>query len=101
MPPEFVDMIWSRFDRGTRRAILALYRSAPEYALAAAGRTSAHSRARRSSSGSSRSLPPVGFAGAYADRLPNAEPELADAGHWPWVERPEIVERVVAFIDAV
>jgi pimeloyl-ACP methyl ester carboxylesterase len=103
MPPEFVDMIWSRFDRGTRRAILALYRSAPEYALAAAGRNLGSLACPALVVWGARDpYLPVGFAGAYAGRLPNAELlELADAGHWPWVERPEIVERVVAFIDAV
>jgi pimeloyl-ACP methyl ester carboxylesterase len=101
MPDEFVDMIWSRFDRGTRHAILELYRSAPEEALAAAG-----SRLERLGSaalvvwGTRDPYIPVGFGRAYAARLGGELVELDDAGHWPWVERPDVVDRVVGFIEA-
>jgi pimeloyl-ACP methyl ester carboxylesterase len=44
---------------------------------------------------------PVEFGRAYAGRLPNAElVELPDAGHWPWIERPDVVQRVIGFIRA-
>ena len=90
MPPEFVDMIWSRFDRGTRRAILALYRSAPEYALAAAGRDLGSLACPARRLGSSRSLPPGGVRGRLrGSAAERRAPRLADAGHWPWVERPD------------
>ena len=38
MPPEFVDMVWSYWDKGTRDATLALYRHADPDRLADAGR---------------------------------------------------------------
>ena len=38
LPDDFIDALWRHFDRGTRRAILELYRSAPEEELEAAGR---------------------------------------------------------------
>ncbi len=42
---------------------------------------------------------PARFGPAYAAALPNAElVELPAAGHWPWIEDPEVVERVVRFL---
>ena len=39
------------------------------------------------------------FGRAYAERLPDAELlELDRAGHWPWIDRPEVVERVTRFL---
>jgi pimeloyl-ACP methyl ester carboxylesterase len=37
LPDWFIDRFWPDFDRGTRRAILDLYRSAPPEALGRAG----------------------------------------------------------------
>ena len=100
--PAFVDMIWSRLDRGTFDAILRLYRSAPEDELARLGEGLGAIRApalvvwgRRD-----RYLP-ARFGRAYAEALPNAElVEVPDAGHWPWLERPELVDRILAFVSA-
>ena len=39
------------------------------------------------------------FGQAYADALGGpAELEMVDAGHWPWLDRPELVERVTSFV---
>ena len=102
MPGEFVDMIWRHFDRGTRRAILELYRSAPEDALAAAGsRLGDLGCPALVVWGAGDRYIPVEFGRLYAQRLARAELlELPDAGHWPWVERPELVDRVVGYLDA-
>jgi pimeloyl-ACP methyl ester carboxylesterase len=44
---------------------------------------------------------PERFAREYAEALPQAELiELPDAGHWPWLDRPDLVERVAAFLDS-
>ena len=46
-------------------------------------------------------LPPS-FADAYAGAL-GGEAEvlhLPDAGHWPWLDRPDAVDRIAAFLDA-
>ena len=37
----------------------------------------------------------------YARALPRAELlELPDAGHWPWLERADALERIVEFVNA-
>jgi pimeloyl-ACP methyl ester carboxylesterase len=42
---------------------------------------------------------PARFAGEYARALPDAELlELPDAGHWPWLDRPDLVDRLVDFL---
>ncbi len=36
---------------------------------------------------------------AYAERLPTAELiAVDDAGHWPWLDRPELAERIAGFL---
>ncbi|MGH2992437.1 MAG: alpha/beta fold hydrolase [Solirubrobacterales bacterium] len=101
MPRELVDMIWRRFDRGTRRAVLKLYRSAPEDALPAAGSRLGDLECPALVVWGGRDpYLPVEFGRAYAERLPNAElREVPEAGHWPWIERPAIVDRVVGFLE--
>jgi pimeloyl-ACP methyl ester carboxylesterase len=33
--------------------------------------------------------------------LPDAELQtVPDAGHWPWLDRPELVARIVAYLGA-
>jgi len=42
--------------------------------------------------------PPV--ADAYAARLPGAKIErLPDAGHWPWLDRADLIDRVARFLE--
>jgi pimeloyl-ACP methyl ester carboxylesterase len=44
---------------------------------------------------------PPALGDAYAARLPGARVErIAGAGHWPWLDRPEVVERVAALLEA-
>src|SRR5206468_7335927 len=87
LPDSFIDMIWSDFDRRTRRAILKLYRSAPEQALARAGERLGAVRCPALVLWSTEDpyLPPR-FGEGYADALGgDVELELVErAGHWPW-----------------
>ena len=65
--------------------------------------TSGASTARRSSCGAiATPTSPPRFADAYADALGgDAEVlHLHDAGHWPWLDRPDAVDRIAAFLDA-
>jgi pimeloyl-ACP methyl ester carboxylesterase len=100
LPDPLVDNIWSDFDHGTQRAILKLYRSAPERVLAEAGARLGELRAPALLLWSTRDpYIPAKFGQAHADVLGGpAELELVDAGHWPWLDRPELVERVARFL---
>jgi pimeloyl-ACP methyl ester carboxylesterase len=43
---------------------------------------------------------PGRFGEAYAERLPSSELlEVSEAGHWPWIDAPGIVERVAGFLQ--
>jgi pimeloyl-ACP methyl ester carboxylesterase len=43
---------------------------------------------------------PPALADAYAARLPGAHVErIAGAGHWPWLDRPEVVDRVAELLE--
>ena len=100
LPGHMIDSIWKHFDHGTQRAILKLYRSSPPAVLEAAG--------RELGAITSPALvlwptedPYIGprFGPAYAEALGNAELEMVEgAGHWPWLDRPELVERVAGFV---
>ncbi|MBN1527686.1 MAG: alpha/beta hydrolase [Thermoleophilaceae bacterium] len=102
LPAPIADQAWEHFDHGTQRAILKLYRSASPEALAAAGAGLGSLRCpalllwpERDPYIDSR------FGQAYADALGGpVELELVDAAHWPWLDRPELVERTTAFTRA-
>lgn len=101
MPPEFVDMIWDHWDAGTRTATLALYRHADPERLALAGSELGKLKCPALVLWGDRdAYLPTRFARAYADALPGAELEIvAGAGHWPWIEQPRVVDRVLGFLD--
>lgn len=101
MPGEFLEMIAEGWDRGTRRAVLRLYRSADPEALAEAGAgLESLSCPALVVWGTSDPYLPERFGAEYARRL-DAELDLVDrAGHWPWIDRPEVVDRVTGFLAA-
>jgi pimeloyl-ACP methyl ester carboxylesterase len=44
---------------------------------------------------------PARFGRDYAEALGAGEPiELPDAGHWPWLEAPRLVETIANFLTA-
>jgi pimeloyl-ACP methyl ester carboxylesterase len=100
MPREFVEMVWSGWDDGMRRAILGLYRSADPEVLAAAGESLGDITCPSLVVwGVGDPYLPAGEARAFAAALPGSElVELEGAGHWPWIDRPELVDRVVTFL---
>jgi pimeloyl-ACP methyl ester carboxylesterase len=102
MPEAWLDNTLAHFDQGTQRAILRLYRSSPPSVLAAAGaRLGTLDVPALVVWGMRDPYIPARFAEAYAHALPRAELlELRDAGHWPWLDRPDVIERVVAFVNA-
>jgi pimeloyl-ACP methyl ester carboxylesterase len=102
VPEEFVAPIIAAMDQGTQRAILRLYRSADPQRLAAAGqRLNTIDAPALVVWGERDPYVPARFGDAYADALPNAQLlRLPDAGHWCWLDRPDVVDRVVEFVGA-
>ena len=102
MPAEMVDRILGHWDGGMARAVLALYRSADRGVLAAAG--------ERLGEIDCPALilwgaddPYIGAVDgrSFERRLPNARFRLVEeAGHWPWIDRPELVAEVADFLAA-
>jgi pimeloyl-ACP methyl ester carboxylesterase len=100
-PDEWVDRVWRNFDHGTQRAILKLYRSAPPATLAAAGeRLGAIEAPALVAWGQDDPYLPPEFAGQLADALggPANAVVLEGARHWPWLDRPELVDTVAEFL---
>jgi pimeloyl-ACP methyl ester carboxylesterase len=112
-PQARTDAVWDQFDQGTQRAILRLVRSAQdnmfggprdEEGEAAPGAASGNGHAARAQTtliwGERDPWYPPALADAYAARLPGARVErIVDAGHWPWMDRPEVVERVAQLLE--
>lgn len=101
MPPELVDMIWDAWDAGTGRAVLGLYRSADPDVLAAAGE---HLDRLDCPAlvlwGVADPYISPGDGRFYEEALPQARfVEVDRAGHWPWIDRPEVVTDVVGFLE--
>jgi pimeloyl-ACP methyl ester carboxylesterase len=102
LPAEFLDETMAHFDQGTQRAILRLYRSSPEQELARAGeRLGAIECPALVVWGERDPYIPPRFADGYAALLggPAELLRLPDAGHWPWLDRPDVVDRVAEFLD--
>jgi pimeloyl-ACP methyl ester carboxylesterase len=100
MPRELVERLWQDFDHGTQRAILKLHRSAPEASLARAGERLGQIRCPALILWSARDpyfAPEFGrrYAGALGGEVTLEE---VDAGHWPWLERPGMADRVAGFL---
>jgi pimeloyl-ACP methyl ester carboxylesterase len=102
MPEAWLDSVLDHFDHGTQRAILRLYRSSPPEVLAASGeRLGQLEMPALVAWGMKDPYIPSRFGREYADALPHAElVELPDAGHWPWLDRPDLVDRLVDFLSA-
>lgn len=100
LPPDAARAAYAHFDEGTQRAILRLYRSASPEVLERAGAQLEKLRMPALIAWGERDqFIPTAFADLYGARLPQASVEhIAGAGHWPWLDQPELVERVAAFL---
>jgi pimeloyl-ACP methyl ester carboxylesterase len=93
-PDARVTAVWDQFDQGTQRAILRLVRSAGDD-IAPQPQTNTVVLW-----GEEDPWYPPAVADAYAARLPGARIErIAGAGHWPWLDRPEVVDRVASLLE--
>jgi pimeloyl-ACP methyl ester carboxylesterase len=101
MPPEFVDMVWDHWDKGTRTAVLALYRQADPDRLARAGEALGKLACPSLVLWGDRDpYLPTRFAEAYAEALPSSRLEIVrGAGHWPWIDDPGVIDRVLGFLE--
>ncbi len=103
-PDSRVATVWDQFDHGTQRAILRLVRSAGEKSLGSSGSGAPNSPAPRPALilwGERDPWYPPALADAYAAHIPGATVErVADAGHWPWLDRDDLLERVATFLEA-
>jgi pimeloyl-ACP methyl ester carboxylesterase len=101
LPDDFIDAFWRHFDGDTRRAILQLYRSAPETRLA-----DASTRMDRITcpalvvwGAKDPYTAPETVGRRYAQQLPGSRyVEVDDAGHWPWLDKPEVVGIATDFL---
>jgi pimeloyl-ACP methyl ester carboxylesterase len=102
MPEEWLSSVLDHFDQGTQRAILRLYRSSPPDVLAAAGTELGRlTMPALVAWGMRDPYLPGRFGRAYAKALGNAELlELPDAGHWPWLDSPELMDRLTGFLSS-
>jgi pimeloyl-ACP methyl ester carboxylesterase len=99
LPRAFVDRMYDDFDRGTRRAVLALYRSVDD--VAADGRALAralapHDRPALVVWGRHDPYLPVALAERQRHAFPSAAVHvLEESGHWPLADDPHRTERLV------
>jgi pimeloyl-ACP methyl ester carboxylesterase len=101
LPRALADDAWEHFDHGTQRAILKLYRSAPPEALARAGEGLDRVRAPALVLWPTQD-PYIGpeFGASTAETLGGpVELEMVECGHWMWDDRPQLVDRVAAFLE--
>jgi pimeloyl-ACP methyl ester carboxylesterase len=101
LPDEELREMYAGLDFGTQRAILKLYRSVGPGTLGAAGAGLSRIDAPALVLwGALDPYIPRRAAAQYADAL-GGERELVvleDAGHWPWLDRPDTVELVARFL---
>ncbi len=103
MPEEFLHSIFSHFDHGTQRAILKLYRSAPPQTLERAGRDLGQISAPALILWPTQDpYIPADFGQAYADALGGKTrlEMVENAGHWSWLDQPELVDRAARFLGS-
>jgi pimeloyl-ACP methyl ester carboxylesterase len=100
LPDAWLDTVLDHFDQGTQRAILRLYRSSSSDVLADAGRQLDRlTMPALVVWGSQDPYIPERFGAAYANALPNAQLlELPNAGHWPWLDQPEVIDQLAEFL---
>ena len=100
MPGDWLDRVWADIDQGMKRAILRVYRSAPEPLLATAGRDLHRLTCPALVLWPDRDpYLPQRFGPAYASALGGgaAYEPVPDAGHWLWLEQPWVIDRVAEF----
>jgi len=103
LPEQQIRSVIDHFDYGTQRATLKLHRSSPPAVLVRAGEWLGEIGAPALVVwGEQDPYFPADYAERYAQALGGAAEvlRLPDAGHYPWLDRPDVVERVAGFFAA-
>jgi pimeloyl-ACP methyl ester carboxylesterase/flavin-dependent dehydrogenase len=99
LPRTFVDRMYDDFDRGTRRAVLKLYRATSDPAATSRQMAEALRQMSRPALvvwGKHDPYVPVALAERQREVFPGAEVViLKGSGHWPFADDPEGVKRAV------
>jgi pimeloyl-ACP methyl ester carboxylesterase len=100
LPDAFVKSAAEHFDQGTQRAVLRILRATTPEALAAAGgQLGAITAPALVLWGEEDPLIPARFGAGYAATLGDGTLEsVPDAGHWPWIDQPQLSERIVEYL---
>ena len=106
LPREFVDRMYDHFDRRTRAAVLELYRATPDPGAMSENLIGLfHSRDIPALViwGEADAYLPFSFAYRQREAFPSADVHVLPAsGHWPYVDAPETVERLLAeFLERI
>jgi len=99
-PDARIHEVFEQFDQGTQRAILRLHRSIDEAGLGLVGTDLERIDQPALVVWGERDpwLAPS-FADVYARRLPGSTAaRVPDAGHWPWLDQPAVIEQVTSFL---
>lgn len=106
LPDEFIDTMYGHIDRRTKRAVLKLYRATDD--PGADGEEFARLMAPRDRPalviwGEGDSYLPAAYAYRQREAFPSADVHVLPAsGHWPYVDAPDTVERLlVEFVARV
>ena len=99
-PDERVEAVWEQFDQGTQRATLRLHRWAtPDHVQALAQELRRLERPALILWGERDSWFPPSLAGDWAAAAgASGFGRIEGAGHWPWLDRPEVLERIAGFL---
>jgi pimeloyl-ACP methyl ester carboxylesterase len=97
-----VEAAWEQFDQGTQRAILRLHRTtSPDHLAQLAPFLAETDLEALVLYGERDAAQAREDAQRVAGLLPDATVrEVPGAGHWPWLDRPETVETIAAFLEA-
>jgi pimeloyl-ACP methyl ester carboxylesterase len=100
LPASLAEGAWSHFDPGTQRALLRLYRGADDSTVTRLGMSPADIPGPALlACGESDPYIAADFADAYGARMPGTTVvQIEGAGHWPWLDEPDLVARVIAFL---
>jgi len=106
LPKAFVDRMYDDFDKGTRRAVLRLYRATNDPAGAAERLAAALRPLDRPALvvwGAHDPYLPLGLAERQKETFPRAQVVVLEgSGHWPFADDPErVTEAVVPFLRRV